>query len=167
MNIKHHFQNNFESFQVENIHHAVNENRLLSPEKEPTSAEGRSIPQDSILLQKTGLTEDDWISHQDLIEYEKSTEFSFGDRFDLIIASWGNTEIGLARFKVLEDLIAESRDYIIHPCIIDACLQTKVCIDLKKTALNHPIAPHLPIGMLAKKLIVILCFLHSLISYFS
>ena len=143
---------------MENVHHPVNENQLSSPAKVSGSAEAKSILQDFTLLQKTGLTESDWISHEELIEYEKSTDFSFGDRFDLIVASWGNTEIGLARFKLLEDLITESKHYIIHPCIIDACLQTKVCIDLKKTALNHPIAPHLPIGKLTKKILVVLYF---------
>ena len=147
------FSQHFSIFSVENIRHFIGENKLSSSVKNPALADGTSIHEDCAILQRVGLTEKDRISLQELFEYAKSTEFLFGERFMLMNASWGTAEIAVTRLRLSEDLITESSNYIIHPCIIDACLQTKVCIDLKKTAINNPIAPSLPIGELTMKLL--------------
>ena len=148
-----HFLQHFSIFSVENIHNFIGENTLSSSVKSPVSVDGASIHEDCAILQRVGLTEKDRISLQELSEYTKSTEFLFGERFMLMNASWGTAEIAVTRLRLSEDLIAESSNYIMHPCIIDACLQTKVCIDLKRTAINSPNAPSLPIGELTMKLL--------------
>ena len=158
MTMQSHLQLESDSFSVESAYHTYNEYQPLTSAKELASVEGTSSLRDLASLKKTGLSEHDWISLEELSEYTKSTEFLFGERFKLIDAAWGNDEIALSRLKLSEDLIKESKHYIIHPCVLDACLQTKVCIDLKKAALNNYIAPHLPIGKLTKKILVVLYF---------
>ena len=139
--------------------------KSMTPTTESISAHATSIPEDFALLQKAGLTEEDRIDLAELIEYENSTEFVFGERFMLIDASWGTVQNALTRLKLSQDLIVENANYIIHPCIIDACLQTMVCLDLKKSAANNSTVPSvMPIG---KSLIQFLLFLHCLLSKFS
>ena len=139
--------------------------KSMTPTTESISAHATSIPEDFALLQKAGLTEENRIDVAALIEYETSTEFVFGERFMLVDASWGTVKNALIRLKLSQDLIVENANYVIHPCIIDACLRTKFCLDLKKSAEdNSTVAPAMPIG---KSFIQFLLFLHCLLSKFS
>ena len=122
----------------------VNESSAL----EPIAANRTLVPEDVPILQRRGLAEDDRINVQELNDYVSTTELLYGDRFMLVDSSWGNATSALIRFKLSEDLIAESANYIIHPCIIDACIQSKFCLDFKIEGSNSSIPPSLPVGKL-------------------
>ena len=136
--------------------------KSVSSATQSISTHATSIPEDFALLQRAGLTEENRIDLAALIEYENSTEFLFGERFMLIDASWGTVRNALTRLKLSQDLIVESTNYIIHPCIIDACLQTMVCLDLKKSTVEGSTPPSvMPIG---KSFMLFLLFLRFLLA---
>ena len=130
----------------------------ISPESEQNTTFGTYISEDTAILQKVGKREEERISLQSLNKYMSSLDFVFGERFKLIDAAWGDTQVAVTRLKLTKELMEEMSNYIIHPCIIDACLQTKGCLELKKSLNNNAIAPTLPIGRLTISFEFCLCF---------
>ena len=123
--------------------------KTISPASRPTAQFGTSMSEDSVILQKAGLSEEDRLSLEAHKNFTKSLNFVFGERFTLIDAAWGNTQVAVTRLKLPRDLMEETSDYIMHPCIIDACLQIKVCLELQKSSSSEINAvPSLPIGRL-------------------
>ena len=102
--------------------------------------------EEDIMLTMTGLSHQDKIDLKQLDEFNKSIGFFFGERFSLTEASWANTNMALTKLKLSNDLKAEISSYILHPCIIDACLQTKLCLELQKSISSGSPPPSIPVG---------------------
>lgn len=119
--------------------------------RKPTNPESSSVQLElpglvpNQILELAGLCEEDRVDLGELEEYMRSSELHYGERFSLIEASWANKNVAVAKIKISSELREESVDYVIHPCIIDACTQATFAIQLKKTTTGSP-PPILPIG---------------------
>ena len=120
----------------------------MCPEGEQSTTFGTSILDDTAILRKVGKREEERISLESFDKYVSSLDFVFGERFKLIDAAWGDTQVAVSRLKLSKELMEEMSNYIMHPCIIDACLQTKICLELKRSLSSNSVAPILPIGTL-------------------
>ena len=104
---------------------------------------------ENMMLHMTGLSQDDKLDIGRLIEFTTSNGFLFGERFSMIEALWANSDVALTRLRICSDLQTESTSYILHPTIIDACIQMKFCLDLRKSLSNSSTknaVPSLPVG---------------------
>ena len=91
---------------------------------------------EEMMLKMSGLSHEDKIDLKKLDEFIKSIGFLFGERFSLTEASWANNNVALTRFRLSNDLKTESTSYVLHPCIIDACLQMIFCLDMRRNMSN-------------------------------
>ena len=104
--------------------------------QKPLVGSNEEMPVDSneeMMLKMIGLSHEDKIDLKKLDEFIKSFGFLFGERFSLTEASWANNNVALTRFRLSNDLRTESASYVLHPCIIDACLQIILCLDMRRS----------------------------------
>lgn len=114
---------------------------------------------EDIMLKGTGLSHEDRIDLEKLNEFTKSIGFLYGERFSITEASWAKNNVALTRLRLSSDLKTESASYVLHPCIIDACLQMKICLDMCRSisdSSSKPPVPSIPIGKLSNDLLLIL-----------
>lgn len=104
---------------------------------------------DGLILQMAGLRQCD---KQDLIaldKYREDCDFIYGKQFSLIEASWASDKVAVIRLKMSQEIMQESADYVMHPCIIDAFTQSVLALELQKrsgSSSPDPPSPALPIG---------------------
>lgn len=79
-------------------------------------------------------------------ELAAHTGFLFGDNFNLIDHAWYTENKSVVRLRIPDSIQNELQKYIIHPCIIDACMQARIPIPLK-----DPNAKKIPIGKCSYK----------------
>ncbi len=99
------------------------------------------MAQDERMLQATPLTKGDRLEDGAYEEFTAQRTFLFGEKFSLIDCSWTDGRNALARLKLPPWLQNELHQYVIHPSIIDACLQTRAVIEVKKTVAARRIIP--------------------------
>ena len=54
--------------------------------------------------------------------------FAFGPQFNLITEVWSNATEVLAEISPTQEIINEATSYVVHPSIIDACIQTTLLV---------------------------------------
>ena len=59
------------------------------------------------------------------------TGFTFGETFSLIERAWHTEKKGIVRLSLPNSIEKELGKYIIHPCIIDACMQARIPLGKK------------------------------------
>ncbi|XP_028415494.1 uncharacterized protein LOC114538524 [Dendronephthya gigantea] len=69
---------------------------------------------------------EEW-SKADVQKVREDVGFAFGPRFDLISQGWSNGSEALSLIIPTEEIINSSA-YVMHPCVIDACLQTTLLL---------------------------------------
>ncbi len=99
------------------------------------------MEQDERLLQSTPLKAVDKLEDGAYKDFIANTNFVFGDKFSLIDCAWSDGRNALVRLKLPAWLRDELHQYVIHPSIIDACLQTRLVIEVKQTGSARRIIP--------------------------
>ena len=102
-----------------------------------------ALAEDEIVLRAVGIPDDSkQITRSEFKELTANTGFQFGERFSLIEHAWSTENKALVRLSIPLSIEKEMHNYIVHPCIIDACLQS--CIALGATDHDRQV---IPIGM--------------------
>ncbi len=98
-------------------------------------------PEDSFVLNKLAFDYDKHLSRSEFKDLAAKTGFSFGETFSLIQQAWSTEKRALTRLELNEAIYKTLDNYIVHPCIIDACLQSCIAIGS-----NDPERQVIPIG---------------------
>ena len=104
---------------------------------------------DNFILQMAGLSTHDKVDGKKLEVYEKSVGFLYGERFSMTEESWADTEISVIRLRFSDELQDETANYVLHPCLIDACTKAILSLELQKkelTGSSESSGRSLPIG---------------------
>ncbi len=96
-------------------------------------------PDDRVVLDKIGLQYEKQLSTDEFKKLAAETGFEFGDNFSLIEHAWSSEKKALTKLKLSKDVKNTLSNYIIHPCIIDACLQS--CIAIGSLDPNRKVIP--------------------------
>ena len=92
--------------------------------------EDLQIEEDASLLDLAGLHQhEDKLKTSEYKSFAAKTGFDFGKRFSLMERIWIKNRKALVRLHLSDELRSELDDYIIHPCILDACLQTRLVVE--------------------------------------
>ena len=103
----------------------------------------RSLPEDDALLKYLNFGSNyKELNAGDFKELAGKSGFQFGECFSLIEYAWSAKAKALARIKIPKAIFEELSMYVIHPCIIDASLQS--CIAIGST---EPERNVIPIGL--------------------
>eukprot|EP00794_Sanderia_malayensis_P013962 gene13962-15419_t len=100
---------------------------------------GTTSVEDAQVLNKVALDYDRELSATEFKELAAKTGFDFGKTFSLIQHAWSNKNSALTKIKLPCSIYKTMHDYIIHPCIIDACLQS--CIAIGSTDPERKVIP--------------------------
>ena len=66
----------------------------------------------------------------DIVERQhKEKGFAFGPQFNLITDAWSNANEALALITPTQEILDEELAYVVHPSIIDACIQTTFLVE--------------------------------------
>ena len=104
------------------------------------------IEEDAQLLDLAGLHQhEDKLKTSEYKSFAAKTGFDFGERFSLMECIWIKNRKALVRLNLSDELRSELNDYIIHPCILDACLQTRLVVE---TPARDKAPRIIPIGLL-------------------
>ena len=68
------------------------------------------------------------LSREDLQREREKIGFTFGPQFDLITKAWSNGVEALCLIHPTEEINRQASEYVIHPCIIDACFQSMLLL---------------------------------------
>ena len=99
-----------------------------------------ALAEDKVVLRAVGIPDDSkQITRSEFKELTADTGFQFGERFSLIEHAWSTENKALVRLSIPLSIEKEMHDYIVHPCIIDACLQS--CIALGATDHDRQVIP--------------------------
>ena len=101
------------------------------------------VSQDDMLLKALNFGKND--KEMDAEAFKKlasKSGFQFGECFSLIEHAWSAENKALVRLKIPKAIAEDLSSYVIHPCIIDASLQS--CIAIGST---DPERNVIPIGM--------------------
>ena len=124
---------------------------LLAASDSTKPLEGRNVQKVSSVLEDQFLLAslnfgkiDQELDAQVFKELAGKSGFQFGECFSLVEYAWSTKTKALVRIKIPNAVAEELSMYIIHPCIIDASLQT--CIAIGSTDPDRNV---IPIGLLS------------------
>ena len=107
-----------------------------------------SLPQtethieDLRVLKSVGLSDNaEELTAGEFHELALDTGFTFGETFSLIERAWHTEKKGIVRLSIPNSIEKELGKYIIHPCIIDACMQARIPLGEKVGTIKK-----LPVG---------------------
>ena len=106
-----------------------------------TSSLNESVDTEYIKKLKESLEEE--LTGEEFKELADKTGFDFGESFRLISHAWRDEDRALVQLSITEPVRKSIKGYIVHPCIIDACLQA--CIAIK--SLSKETRQVIPIGI--------------------
>ena len=94
------------------------------------------------VLESVGLPDDaEELTAEEFHELALDTGFNFGETFSLIERAWHTKKKGVVRLSIPNSIEKELDKYIIHPCIIDACMQTRIPLGKRGNTIKK-----LPVG---------------------
>ena len=96
-------------------------------------------PEDVYVLEKIAFKHEKELSRAEFKELAAKTGFAFGETFSLIERAWSSENRALVRIKLNKTIQDTLINYIVHPCIIDACLQS--CIALGSSDSERQVIP--------------------------
>ena len=127
----------------------------INDEKE--EVDSQYVPNDDVLLKALNFGhKDKELDSEAFKELASKSGFQFGECFSLIEHAWSAENKALVRIKVPKSIYEELSLYVIHPCIIDASLQS--CIAIGSTDPNRNV---IPIGLF------ISCSQHFILIWYS
>ena len=97
-----------------------------------SSSKTVALLEERTILNSVGLSDAaQQLTAREFKELAGYTGFSFGDNFSLIDHAWYADRKAVVRLSIPNAMQKELQEYIIHPCIIDACMQARIPIKLK------------------------------------
>lgn len=109
--------------------------QMIGNENEPSV-----LPEDNALLKNLdfkNVTKE--LDARAFKELAAKSGFQFGDCFSLIERAWSGENQALVRLRIPKAIEGELSLYVMHPCIIDACLQS--CIAIGSTDPDRNVIP--------------------------
>ncbi|XP_028418845.1 uncharacterized protein LOC114544389 [Dendronephthya gigantea] len=79
---------------------------------------------------------EEW-SRADFLKARETAGFAFGPQFDLIVRAWSSGNEALSLICPTEEIV-NTEEYVLHPSVIDACLQTTILLDIKSVVKAVP-----------------------------
>ena len=103
----------------------------------------KNFPEDDFVLKALGIENvEKVLSAKSFKDLAGKSGFQFGECFSLIEKAWSCKNSAVVRLQLPKKIKEELGLYVMHPCIIDACLQS--CIAMGS---NDPERDVIPIGM--------------------
>ena len=112
-----------------------------------SSSKTVALLEERTILNSVGLSDAaQQLTAREFKELAGYTGFSFGDNFSLIDHAWYADRKAVVRLSIPNAMQKKLQEYIIHPCIIDACMQARIPIKLKDAD-----AKKIPVGKYSYK----------------